>query len=324
MPCTCRTYIYDAFDQLVEVRDASGQWMAKFTYDDSGKRTSMTTANGTIYFHYHQDKVIYETDENGNIITEYTWDDEGNPVSMTKNGQTYYYHLNGHGDVVALTDSNGNVVAEYEYDAWGNILRQTGALASENPYRYAGYRYDEVTGLYYLMSRYYDADMGRFLMRDTFHGFEDDPLSLNQYAYTKNNPVMYVDPDGNFAISIERVKYALKYGLRGWLASYFGWSTADQIVAGSVAILDKVSKAVQEIIKGYKAGKAINTVFKKALNEVLIGRGYKNEILKIVRSQARKIGTKVALKGITKISFWWTDIALFSGYTVIGYYKYHK
>jgi RHS repeat-associated protein len=90
-------------------------------------------------------------------------------------------------------------VAEYEYDAWGNILSQTGSLASENPYRYAGYRYDEVTGLYYLMSRYYDANIGRFLTRDTFHGFGDEPQSLNQYAYAHNNPVMNIDPDGHFA-----------------------------------------------------------------------------------------------------------------------------
>jgi hypothetical protein len=54
----------------------------------------MTTAIGTVYFHYHQDKVIYETDVNDHIIAEYTWDAEGHPVTMTKNGQTYYYHLN--------------------------------------------------------------------------------------------------------------------------------------------------------------------------------------------------------------------------------------
>jgi RHS repeat-associated protein len=71
-------------------------------------------------------------------------------------------------------------------------------MASSNPYRYAGYRYDEVTGLYYLMARYYDANIGRFITRDTFHGFEDDPLSLNQYAYTNNNPVMHVDPSGHY------------------------------------------------------------------------------------------------------------------------------
>lgn len=119
---------------------------------------------------------------------------------MTKAGATYYYHLNGHGDVVALTDASGNVVAQYEYDAWGNIVSKTGALATANPYRYAGYYYDEETGLYYLMARYYDANMGRFITRDTFHGFENEPQSLNQYVYTKNNPVMYVDPSGHFSV----------------------------------------------------------------------------------------------------------------------------
>jgi RHS repeat-associated protein len=133
-----------------------------------------------------------------NILAEYTWDAEGNPVSMTKNGTTYYYHLNGHGDVVALTDQNGQIVSEYEYVARGNILSQSGTLASENPYRYAGYRYDEATGLYYLMARYYDAETGRFLTRDKFHGFEDDPKSLNQYAYAHGNPVRYMDPEGNW------------------------------------------------------------------------------------------------------------------------------
>jgi RHS repeat-associated protein len=206
-----RTYIYDAFDQLIEVRNASGQWIAKFTYDDSGKRTSMTTADGTIYFHYHKDKVIYETDENNNIIAEYTWDQEGNPVSMTKNGQTYYYHLNGHGDVVALTDSNGNVVAEYEYDAWGNIISQTGPLASENPYRYAGYRYDEETDLYYLMARYYNPKHGNFLSLDPHPGVLDNPITQNGYTYANNNPVMYVDPDGNHPVLIALAGTLLRF-----------------------------------------------------------------------------------------------------------------
>ncbi|WP_084279108.1 RHS repeat-associated core domain-containing protein [Anoxybacteroides tepidamans] len=124
----------------------------------------------------------------------------GRPATMTKGGATYYYHVNGHGDVVALTDASGNVVAQYEYDAWGNILSKTGALATANPYRYAGYYYDEETGLYYLMARYYDANMGRFLTRDTFHGSENEPLSINQYVYTKNNYVIYADINGHFAL----------------------------------------------------------------------------------------------------------------------------
>lgn len=68
-------------------------------------------------------------------------------------------------------------------------------MASANPYRYAGYRYDEVTRLYYLMARYYDSGVGRFITRDSFQGTETYPLSLNQYAYTENNPIVGIDPD---------------------------------------------------------------------------------------------------------------------------------
>ncbi|WP_226373818.1 RHS repeat-associated core domain-containing protein, partial [Anoxybacillus kestanbolensis] len=41
------------------------------------------------------------------------------------------------------------------------------------------YRYDEETGLYYLMARYYDANIGRFITRDTFRGMGACHLSKN-------------------------------------------------------------------------------------------------------------------------------------------------
>ncbi|WP_369126364.1 RHS repeat-associated core domain-containing protein [Paludifilum halophilum] len=94
-------------------------------------------------------------------------------------------------------DESGQEVAAYEYDAFGNVIEETGDI--ENPYRYAGYRYDEETGFYYLQSRYYNPETGRFLTRDSFEGTEEEPLSQNKYTYAHNNPVMNIDPDG-FAI----------------------------------------------------------------------------------------------------------------------------
>ncbi|PRX24058.1 RHS repeat-associated protein [Orenia metallireducens] len=114
---------------------------------------------------------------------------------MTRSGITYYYHLNGHGDVIALSDELGNIVAQYDYDAWGNILSQSGSMATENPYGYAGYYYDEETGLYYLRARYYDPEIGRFIRRDTVQ-------KINQYAYAENNPVMLIDPSGHYWKSV--------------------------------------------------------------------------------------------------------------------------
>jgi RHS repeat-associated protein len=198
----------------VEVKGATNTTIATYTYDHQGRRISKTTSSGTTYYHYDGDSIrlLYETDKNNNVIVEYTWDDNSQPLTMTKNGVTYHYHVNGHGDVTALTDANGNIVAEYEYDAWGNILSQTGSMASEDPLRYAGYYYDEETGLYYLMARYYDAEIGRFLTRDSFHGFEDEPLSINKYLYTKNNPISYVDPNGHWA-------YFVVKGLQGGISN---------------------------------------------------------------------------------------------------------
>ncbi|AGB41138.1 RHS repeat-associated core domain protein [Halobacteroides halobius DSM 5150] len=226
------SFVYNAKNRLIEVKDSSDQTIASFTYNHKGKRKSKTTASGTVYYHYNkQGKLVYETDENNNIVREYTYDAQGNPATMTHNGETYYYHVNGHGDVMSLTDSSGAVVAEYEYDAWGNIISQSGTMAAENPHRYAGYYYDESTELYYLNARYYNAEIGRFITRDTFQGFEDNPQSLNKYAYCQGNPVMNVDPSGYFGLSVATyfIGKAIFYGTLGYgsyLIGRYGWWNA--------------------------------------------------------------------------------------------------
>jgi RHS repeat-associated protein len=205
-------FVYNPDNRLIEVRvKATGNTLASFTYDYKGRRKTMTTSSGTVTFYYDQrSNVIYETDQKGNVLVEYTWDNENRPVSMIKNSLTYYYHINGHGDVLALTDKDGNVVASYIYDAWGNILSQTGTMESLNPYRYAGYRFDEETGLYYLMARYYDANIGRFIIQDTFHRTDEDPLSINLHLYGNNNPVMNIDPDGTFSLKNPKTSYGAR------------------------------------------------------------------------------------------------------------------
>jgi RHS repeat-associated protein len=88
----------------------------------------------------------------------------------------------------------------YQYDAWGNEIggydNSGKDLRNKNPYRYRGYRFDEETGLYYLNSRYYNPEIGRFINADGLMGETGDILGHNMYAYAKNNPVMRVDPSG--------------------------------------------------------------------------------------------------------------------------------
>jgi RHS repeat-associated protein len=246
-----KTYVYNQENQLIEVKNTIGTSIAKYTYDHEGKRTSTILSTGTTYFHYNGDKVVYETDGNNAITIEYTWDVQGNPVTMTKAGETYYYHLNGHGDVTTITDSSGVVVAEYNYDAWGNILSQTGTMAASNPYRYAGYRYDQETELYYLKTRYYDSDLGRFITKDIFHGFEDDPLSLNRHTYVKNNPVINIDPDGMYTKKIRwwGIEYRFNKKETGKIIHY----AEGTVAAGTVyaALGGAVSWSVVLVLGGF-------------------------------------------------------------------------
>ena len=69
--------------------------------------------------------------------------------------------------------------------------------ASINPYRYAGYRYDDEIGLYYLIHRYYNPRNGNFISKDPDTGDLDDLLSQNGYTYANNNPMANIDPDGS-------------------------------------------------------------------------------------------------------------------------------
>jgi len=71
-----------------------------------------------------------------------------------------------------------------------------------NPYRYAGYRWDKDTGLYFLQTRYYAPTHGRFISADTVIGLKSNIQTLNRYSYANNNPVILVDPEGMLATMV--------------------------------------------------------------------------------------------------------------------------
>ena len=119
------------------------------------------------------------------------------PLAMKYNNTLYYYVLNAQGDVVRIVNSSRSVVASYTYDPWGKIISSSGTLADINPLRYRGYYYDSETGFYYLQSRYYDPEIGRFINADSYASTDATGLlSTNMFAYCENNPVMRVDPTG--------------------------------------------------------------------------------------------------------------------------------
>ena len=139
----------------------------------------------------------------GSDTLTFTYDASGRPLSVTLNGTTYYYVTNLQGDVTAILNTSGTAVVTYTYDAWGNPLATTGTLATTlgtlNPLRYRGYVYDTETELYYLQSRYYDPQIGRFLDADSFTSTGQGLLSNNMFAYCLNNPIAFSDSGGTAA-----------------------------------------------------------------------------------------------------------------------------
>lgn len=68
---------------------------------------------------------------------------------------------------------------------WGNVISaEESDQVKDNPYRYAGYQYDQETGLYYLIARYYQPEHGVFLSLDPHTGDSDGLLSQNGYRGT--------------------------------------------------------------------------------------------------------------------------------------------
>ena len=180
-----------------------------YSYDENGIRTRKTIGSTVTDYYYNgtllMGTVKTTTHSDGSTTTSklrFSYDANGKVVAVNYNGNYYYYLRNAQSDIVKLIDKTGATVVEYRYDSWGKLLSTSGSLAStlgkNNPFRYRGYVYDEETGFYYLQSRYYNPEVGRFISSDVLLSTGQGVLGHNAYAYCGNNPVMGYDPYGTF------------------------------------------------------------------------------------------------------------------------------
>ena len=157
-----------------------------FAYNDAGIRIK----KGTTEYIVKGNLILAE--KRGDTVIHYYYDDSG-VAGFEYNGQKYFYRKNLQGDIIGIYDSCWNLLGQYEYDAWGNLLSQIGSeILKINPFRYRGYYCDTESGIYYLNSRYYDPETGRFISPDSLKYL--DPTynnGLNLYTYCGNNPVNY-------------------------------------------------------------------------------------------------------------------------------------
>ena len=172
-----------------------------FAYNESGIRTQKTVDGVTTEYYLDGSTVLAQ--KTGNNTVWYYYDCNGTREALEYGGQVYYYLYNAQGDVMALYDNDLNIVTEYTYNSWGKLLSVTGSLAETvgkaNPFRYRGYYYDAETELYYLNSRYYDPETGRFISGDgELSGVGETSLGYNLFSYCQNSPINMDDSDGNW------------------------------------------------------------------------------------------------------------------------------
>ena len=209
------TYTWEHGRQLAGMSDGTTTW--DYTYDADGLRTKRTDGD-TTYEYVYYDGLLQCMFVNGTPLY-FTYTPDGAPMGVVYQKAVYFYVTNLQGDVVALVRPSGEEVVRYTYDAWGNVLSVTGnranAIGAINPIRYRGYVYDQETGLYYLQSRYYNPEIGRFINADG--QINDDIIGSNLFAYCGNNPTTRLDDSG-----------------KGW------WVAASAIVGGIAGFTGKV------------------------------------------------------------------------------------
>jgi RHS repeat-associated protein len=188
----------------------NGDTSISYGYDSDSVRTTKTV-NGVKYtYAYLNGQLMYET--RGDAKFYYSYDANGIlynvRYTLTDGGTeySYYYTHNSRGDIVGIYNGAGELKAHYEYDAWGNVISITdnngnvitnpNHIGNLNPFRYRGYYQDTETGLYYLMSRYYDPITHRFINADGYFQTSSSILSSNMHSYCDNNPVGNADPMG--------------------------------------------------------------------------------------------------------------------------------
>ena len=236
-----------------------------YSYNESGIRTSKTVGENTTKFYLNGTNVIYQTDGETDIYFFYDRNDE--IVGFKYNDNNYFYVKNAMGDITDIADSSGVVVASYTYDPWGKVTSVSGsnlAIANLNPFRYRSYYYDDDIDMYYLQTRYYDPEVGRFINCDdvNYIGLTKSSGSYNPFAYCESNPINQKDTTGSFGTPIQwacsMIGGIIGVPFGNWLANKLGysggwkyWAIVAAAVAGGIALGWFVGTKIIKLIKIY-------------------------------------------------------------------------
>ncbi len=212
------TYVYDAWNRLVAVKNSSGTVIAQYTYNAMGYRVTESypqggtrTAAGTVnYIYYDCQWQAIETRTNGtaisNVSSQMVWSAayinaailrdmyaDGSIELLTR----VYFLQDANWNTTAIVNFSGawQVLQQYIYSPYGTITVLNESGAGSTPIvnnLYQGMTLDPVTGLYYARNRNYSPTLGRWINQDPA-GYIN---GANTYQFVLSNPVNRVDPWG--------------------------------------------------------------------------------------------------------------------------------
>ena len=147
-------------------------------------------------------------DGSDNLLMRFNYADARMPVSMTYNSSTYYLSYDQVGSLRLVSDTSGNIVKQISYDSFGNIINDS-SPSFAIPFSFAGGLHDRDTELVRFGARDYDPTIGKWTAKDPIDFAGGD---ANLYGYVGNNPVNYVDPEGE-SITGVIIVVAAAYGI---------------------------------------------------------------------------------------------------------------
>ena len=203
---------YDGEGRVTQVT-ATGTGDAQYQYDGLGKRVRATQMSGTTVLR----TTVFGYDAAGNLAAEM------GPAAEAGEAGTWYVTVDQLGSTRMMTRGAGEVARRFDYAPFGEELAGSGRSsglgygATGPRQRFTGKERDAETGLDYFGARYMSSAQGRFTSPDEWAGgivdpftgqqvgkpgplpYADitDPQTINKYAYVRNNPLRYTDPDGH-------------------------------------------------------------------------------------------------------------------------------
>ena len=104
------------------------------------------------------------------------------------------YSVSDHlGSPRAVWNASGTKIEDHKYWPYGE---DTSATLNQH-IAFQDMERNDAVPVYYDHARSQQFNLGRFLSTDVLMGATTDPQSWNRYAYAGNNPLRYLDPDGN-------------------------------------------------------------------------------------------------------------------------------